>query len=386
MASITKYETKKGLRYRVDIYGAIDPATGKQKNITKRGFVTQKEASSYAKKAEFDLLRGRKNQLPTKKTFAQVYEEWLPVYQKTVRESTYITTVSRMKHHVLPLLGKYRINKITTDICRNAIAEWEKRTPGSFDLTYQKAVLVFNYAVSREYIDYNPLKKVELRRRDIPDLETYIDDVVWTREELDTFLDACKTKAYRPDIYPLFRLIACSGLRIGEVAALRWEDIDLKKRIISVRGTVTRGFKEDGVHTTEVIGPPKTDASRAQLMIDEETANALAEWKATGLSYPFVFENSKGSFARRPTIRGYMKIMCEIAGVRPIHVHGLRHTFCTLLIQNNVSVKSVQRMMRHANPNVTLSIYAHYQEDELRAASDMIGSIVGDGSTSKSTS
>lgn len=75
MASITSYTTKKGTRYRVDIYGGVDPATGKQINITKKGFLKRKDADNFAKKKEYELSIGRAHVTSVTPTYQEVYEE-----------------------------------------------------------------------------------------------------------------------------------------------------------------------------------------------------------------------------------------------------------------------------------------------------------------------
>src|SRR5699024_3210158 len=121
---IKKYKLKNGeTRYQFQLYLGTDSLTGKPKRTTRRGFKTKKEADLELSRLKLELERG---ELANKQllTFKEVYELWLPQYEYSVEESTYIKTVGIFKNHILPALGEHYIDKKTIGICQKAVNTW----------------------------------------------------------------------------------------------------------------------------------------------------------------------------------------------------------------------------------------------------------------------
>lgn len=124
MASISKYKTKKGEFYRVQVY-AGKSANGKNKVVTRRGFKTLREAKKVADKISVELNSGEFIN-ETDLTFQQVYDQWLETYKLTVKESTLVRTLSAFRTRILPSLGHIPISKITPSMCQDLVNSWAK--------------------------------------------------------------------------------------------------------------------------------------------------------------------------------------------------------------------------------------------------------------------
>lgn len=179
-------------------------------------------------------------------------------------------------------------------------------------------------------------------------------DMFYERKELERFIAALNAWGHEQAI-PLFRLLAFTGIRKGEALALTWNDIDLEGMQIHISKTVTR--KKGGL----TIQTPKTKKSNRHVSIDAKTVAALKEWKAKteadGKS--LVFQNSKGSILTPSAPRKWLRTVAEKAKLKPIPVHGFRHTHASLLFESGATVKDVQTRLGHADIQTTMNVYTH---------------------------
>ncbi|KMO57199.1 integrase, partial [Lacticaseibacillus rhamnosus] len=166
--------------------------------------------------------------------------------------------------HILPDLGDMYIDKITPQDVQTAVNKWFKQSPVAFKRYFVHINRILTYAELRDYITHNPARRIILPR--VQDKIGSTNDF-WDRRQLEVFFNCINPdrELYK---YVLFRILAYAGLRIGEAMALEWEDIDFKKRLISVNKTVSLG-----VHGKLIVNPPKTRASRRDVPVDSETIN-----------------------------------------------------------------------------------------------------------------
>ena len=145
-------------------------------------------------------------------------------------------------------------------------------------------------------------------------------------------------------------------MRIGEVCALRWSDIDFENRIIKVRSTIIRVKGANG-KTYDEIGPAKTDASIRDIPIYNKLFIPLLKMRKLSNS-PYVISEKMDFVNKRTFEYRYHKIL-KNASIRDINYHALRHSFATRCIECGVDVKSLSEFMGHSNVSVTLNTYVH---------------------------
>lgn len=266
-------------------------------------------------------------------------------------------------------------------MCRAFVSSLSALKPSTAQVYLSRVSAIFVYAIKQDYITSNPMVRVQWPKSI---KTTNIEDVAWTADQLSRFLDVCKNDE-NPQIYPFFRVLAMCGLRVGEARALTWSDIDFNKNTISVNQTMTVTHSPDGTGSTKSIGTPKTVASMAKVMMDIETADSLRSLHDLKLSTDFVFANPTTGQPRSWMFASYqLSKLSKCAQVPTIKVHGLRHTFCSLLIQAQVPLSAAQGMMRHSNLAQVMSVYTHFYDQDLRDASNTLSDIVAK-STSKTT-
>lgn len=169
-------------------------------------------------------------------------------------------------------------------------------------------------------------------------------------------------------------LALTTGMRIGEVCGLKWCDINFDNNMISVRRTVQRITNIDNSSYMH-IGEPKSQTSKRTIILTNSTKEALEKYKLcfNEKCSPnnFVLTNKPNPTEPRTVRSGYKRFLkhCEIPYIHP---HGLRHTFATYCIDNGIDVKITSQMLGHANTSITLDIYTHITERQMRNTCDKL--------------
>lgn len=376
MASISKYKTKKGDFYRIQLYVGKD-ANGKRITKTVRGFKTKREAKMAADKLSAEIASGNFLE-KTDLTFSDVYEHWLDTYKLTVREHTLMCVESLFKAHILPILGDTPIQKITARKCQLMVNSLAQSNLTSIKNYAIQASRIFEFAISMDYINKNPFDKVIIPKiKKAPKPPKF-----YTRDELELFLDTAQ-KICPPKIYTLLRLLAFSGMRIGEAFALTWDDIDLASKSISINKTVTYSKKSKAT-----ISEPKTQASKRTVYIDKKTLFILQQWQKiqriklleigfnANSPQQLVFANSNNSFISGVVLRYWINKVRKKIDLHPISPHGFRHTYATLAIQSGMNPKELQAQLGHSNIHTTLQIYTAITDEQRIATPDKFTSFV----------
>lgn len=366
MASIIQYKTKDGKKYyKFQLYVGTDPLTGKRIKTTRSKFKTKKEAQLALSRLQLEIEQnGFKKK--TCETYQDVYDLWLEQYRNTVKESTLVKTVGIFRNHILPVFGKYRIEKVSVLDCQKHVNEWFKKLK-RYRMTYTYAAKVFDYAMTLGLIQKNPMKLITMPvSLEQPEEEKKLQ--FYTKEQLVQLLEYAK-KENNFKAYTLFRLLAFSGLRKGEALALTWNDINFKENTISVNKALTRGE-----NARLIVQAPKTKKSFRTLNMDENTMFILKEWRKKQksdllkLGYnslkskQLVFSSTKNEFLQPSKTRKWLLHIQNKYGLEKITTHGFRHTHCSLLFEAGATIKEVQDRLGHSDVKTTMNIYAHVTE------------------------
>jgi integrase len=369
---IKEYEKKDGKKYWMfKAYLGIDPSSGKKIYTTRRGFKTQKEAK--IAKSRLELQAQDNKYLPQNNiTFGEVAKEWLKRYKTQVKESSYIRVVAIFKSNILPKLDKKKIAKISIPYCQTLVTEWYEKYE-TYKAIRSYTVAVFDYAIELRYINDNPMKHVPVpkKKKKIIDKKRF-----YEKEELELFLDCCEADKY-PLTYPMFRLLAFSGIRKGELAALTWNDIDFEKKTLTVNKTVARN-----IESKLIVTDPKSYASNRRLSLDEKTISVLKKWRTTQKKYllshginslqpnQLIFSSKTNLLLDHARLNKLMEKICKANNIENINVHGLRHTHCSLLFAAGLSVQEVQDRLGHSSARTTLEIYSHFTKGQREQAAE----------------
>jgi integrase len=374
---------KAGVKYQLRVDGGTNPATGERQQV-KRRFNTEKEARSalaeIADQASKGAFVARKTM-----TVDDLCDDWIASLHNaratTINAYRFSLAPLRERHGDLPVqrLTRPHLDRLLTDLREGATTTakgYPRRAWSARSLN--KAVDawrgVLDYGVERRDISKNvaaSMKKVPRGRRE---MQTY------TPDEIRLVLRAAD-KARNGHL----SYLALSGLRRGEIAGLRWEDIDFEAGTIAIiRNRVQAGAGN------VVENDPKTLSSSRVLPLDEALVGVLKrasaryaqERLALGPAHAdsgYVAVNEAGEPYTPDTLTRIWHKLTNAAGVRSIRLHDARHSCGTALHPRGVPMAVIAKWLGHADASVTARIYAHSQDDALRAASATLGQVVTPG-------
>lgn len=366
MVKIRSYELKNGQkRYMFQLYIGVDPLTDKEQRTTRRGFKTKKEAELTLARLKLEIDKGNYKK-ESAETFQEVYKLWINQYENTVEESTFNKTINYFKNHILPALGKYKIEKINVALCQNTVNEWFKNY-SEYRIFKSYAARIFAFAIKHDFIQNNPMKLVEVPRKiDVPTDEE--NENFYTKEELIQFLNCAKDHG-NYQAFTFFRLLAFSGSRKSELLALTWNDINFTRNEIRINKALARG-KNSRLY----IKTTKTKKSTRTIKMDVNTMTILDEWKKRQkhdyfkLGYntlkpnQLIFSSRKNELLQMSGVNQWMNQIIDKYRLKKITVHGWRHTCASLLFEAGSSLKEVQDRLGHNDVKTTMDIYTHVTE------------------------
>ncbi|WP_270518377.1 tyrosine-type recombinase/integrase [Ligilactobacillus salivarius] len=367
MTKIIRYTNKDNeTLYKFRFYAGIDEITGKQRYIRRQGFTSLKAAKDELLKIEYLVSTNQYFKSVKSGKFGDVLDEWLALHKETVKASTWQFIELRANSHVRPYFKDMYVDKITLRHCQDFVNKTFKKAPVAYVYSLSIVKNTLDYALRLGMIESNPMLYVIKPKKQASISDNHGN--FYTKDELKKFLDVAKNTDLKK--YTLFRLLAFSGIRIGECLALTWHDLNYKNNTIAINKTLAR--TNNGIK----IQTPKTKASNRVVSLDNETIQVLKMWQLEqrkqllkiGInamdSKQLIFSNTKNKFIIIPTVRLAIKQIAKKAGLYPITSHGFRHTHATLLFASGMDIKQVQARLGHSNVQTTLNIYTHAIQDK----------------------
>ena len=370
---ITEYVTPKTGKkmYQVSIYVGKDD---KGKSILKRKKkLTKEQALKFYYDVKLQIVNGTfQNEEPKRMKFQALYEKWLKFYTDKVEESTLATTKRIFDNHILPELKDFYVDKITVLQCNELAVLWKSQAPKTFLRYIRYTSNVLQYGVSLQVIPSNPMSKIvrpSIERK--PDDESQKDsDGVYSKEELEIFLNACKQELPLKQ-FTFFRVLAYSGMRKEEIYALTWSNVDFENEVISVKKAL-----KSGVKNKKYVKAPKTKHGTRDIPIDSQTMKILKKWRieqakelfklginAEANKEQLVFQNRNNSFLSPDKPRQWNLKVCNKYNLKYITIRGFRHTYASMLANAGVLPKQAQLFLGHAKFETTMNIYTQGTKD-----------------------
>lgn len=352
--SIKKYTSRGKTKYKFQVYLGQDE-NGKSVNTTRSGFESYAQAS-----AAFNRLKaqGLKAKAPKKATTEEVWSLWFNSYKGGVKESTASKTLSSYKIHIKPAFGDKKISSIKTA----AVQLWANQLAGQL-VNYKVVVrllgTLFEFAKRLDYCKDNPVKQIMMpKSTSRPRRDT--SQNYYGKEELQRFLKDAKKVG--PRIYTFFLLLAMTGMRKGEALALDWSDIDYECKEISITKTLACGL--DGKY---IVQTPKTKAGVRTVPLTGQMAKVLKDYRSD--LCPHLFHTLEGDYLKLSKPEQWLRAVYKHdPDLRQIRIHGFRHTFASLLITADPSIKptDVQALLGHESIDITMEIYMHATQEGRR--------------------
>ena len=321
------------------------------------GFQTKHEAQRERARVVEQLASGHFRSDDTLTTGGWV-TEWLDRrISEGLRPSTARMYRSYVEREIVPALGHVRLSELRRRHVDRFVRDM--LTAGRGRTTVRRVHAVLSSALSAaerlDLVEYNAASKVALPRLSPKRLK------VWEPEQVRSFLDEADTNR----LGPLYELAVFTGLRRGELAGLKWTDVDLPRRQLRVR--------EQRVQfgSSVIEGPVKTDAGQDRVVaLGGEAFAALVEWRARQdderriwenqyKDEGFVFTMHDGRALKPNYISRTFEILVERAGVPKMSVHGLRHQHASLMLAGGVDLAIVSKRLGHSTLTITSDLYSH---------------------------
>lgn len=340
----------------------------KSKKIGSRKAALQVKAAIEAKLAKGDFNIDAK----TVPTFGEVAKEWLAFIEQERRESTYETYRQKLEAHVLPVFEKMRVDQITRgsvkDYLRSKAAEGFRK--GTVALHRDVISGILGRALDHEIIQINPAvgaMKGLFKNEQKPKVEPF------SEAELSALLET--TGAIFPEHQTLFTMAVHTGMRLGELLAVRWTDINWDAGQVLVQRSYRRG-----IYTQPKNGKARpVDLSKAlQNVLKDERNRQRRESLAKGRGgelFDLIFHSPAGHpFEQNFIRRVYAKVLKK-ADLRFVKFHGIRHSFATILLCAGEPPIYVSRQLGHSSIQITHDIYGHLMQTPKDAGVNRLNTI-----------
>ncbi len=383
---------RRGKKWAYRAYVGTDPITGKIKQVGKSGFLTKKDAQLAAAIVERQVHQGDYIE-PSELTFDNLSKEWEKHYSVDAKISSVRARRKALKHAINEF-GDKAIQSIT----KHEYQSFIDKISGKFSVNYVSSIhtssnMVFEYAQSVNLIKDIPSDKIKLprKKKTIEDIENEkIQDKFFEKDELEEFLLLAKNEGLEGDLLT-FTLLAYTGLRIGELVALKWSDIDFEAHTLRVSKTY---YNPNNNKKKYQLLTPKTEKSIRTITIDEIVVNLLLDHQEEQKRIiqdnapfyhdeGFIFTGNEGypkvikAIALR--MERLLKMMNEGKEEhekKHLTLHSFRHTHTSLLIEANVHIKEIQERLGHSDINTTMDIYAHMTKDIKKEASTKFSNLM----------
>ena len=329
--------------------------------ITARGR-TQDEALLALRRKEDETLRA--NPSADRMTLAFYLSKWLDFKRPQVAANT-MAEYERCVRHVNARIGHVRLTRLTPTDVQGVLSDLvltDRVGTANAVRRYLKGALT--QAERWELIPANPLRNVR------PVRVAGREGIAWEAGEIRAFLEAVRHTRY----YPLFHTAIFTGLRIGELLALRWSDV--REDEVVVERTYAR-------HAEGRVNRPKSKASARRVPISPEVRCVILEGRA-GSRSELAFPSARGTMLSYANVRralndGVDRANAERPRVRAVTLHDLRRTAATLWAMNGATPKAIQRYLGHESPHLALRVYTMVHEAQLRSGALDPASVLGGG-------
>ena len=351
----------------------FDPVTGKaiQKSVSAK---TQAECKEKLRRAIQENRGVPLHNHNGDYTVAEWCRLWFDTYAKPhIRSTTAATYENVIEQHIIPKIGMVKIRQLTSiQIQRmyneaktnGRIQRFKNPQPPELSNSYVRRIHMvlssaLKQAVKERLIPYNPCDNCRIPPKEKKEM------TILPPEKLGAYL----REAEQYGVLPMFFLELSSGLRWGELLALRWDDLDTENRILSVSKQVTR------IDGELVATEPKTRNSIRRVVLSRQAVELLVREHEQHPDNPLLFPSPRtgGYWSPDAVSRINRKLLAKAGIEEHVRFHDLRHTFATMALSSGVDVKTLSSMLGHYSAGFTLDTYTHITNDMQRGAAEKIG-------------
>jgi len=326
---------------------------------TSKTFTTKKAAQAWI----LEVLTNKETYFSKQQTVQHYIEEWFKTHAMQLKNSTRDDYEKLISKHIIPNLGSLTLDKLHRSTFDKFYLKMRKAGVGIYQIRYVHRILhkALQDAVEDRILSYNPAHGAKQPRKPKPIRKPAPLSEEQTRQLV--------SKAMETSLGPLIYLAVKTGMRKGELFALRWDDIDFNNREIYVQHNIHRLYKEGQL--TYQFSTPKTASSCRTIRIGEKTIEVLQMQKQTARlkkalagsrwqELNLVFPNSIGTPLNTSNVNKKFIAILEEAGLKRIRFHDMRHIAASIMLSHGVPIMTVSHILGHAQASTTLNMYAHH--------------------------
>jgi integrase len=363
----------------------IDPKTGERRQEKKGGFKTKKDAQNAAATIMVELEQGIYIK-ESDATFEEFSQEWLQHYENSGKRKE--STIRIRQHEIdklKPYLAKLKLKNITRKQYQDALNDLKSqgKSEKTIEGVHVTGRMIFKTAIEFEMIKKDPTQFAVIPKtvKTIDQLEAEEEIIKYLeKEELSLFLKTAREKGLDKD-YTVFLVLAYTGMRDGELSALKWKDVDLDEGTINI--TKTYYNPKNNVPEYKLL-PPKTKTSKRKITVDDVVLEELNKHKAkqnvikmenrkTYHDKDFIFTKEEKYLGYPEITKTYvnrMRRLLKLAGLNTaLTPHSLRHTHTSLLAEAGVSLPEIMERLGHKDDEITKQVYMHTTKTMKKEAS-----------------
>lgn len=329
---------------------------------------------------EYEESQKKLNRCPYLLNGEPTFKEWVGIWLENfckgcIKDYTYSGYKTYMNKYLIPRIGELELKKISTVVCQQVIMDLYKngrlrktkdnkkslapKTISGIKIAFQSCM---QKAVDEGLISTNPVKKVKLPKGEKKEMKTI------KATDLRKFLEETKRSGW----YEFYFLELSTGLRLGEILALTWDDLDIVNRTINVDKQVQR------IDGKLRVNAPKTDTSIRKIKISQDCVEILQNYRRrmpVGVSIMFPSPVTSSYLDPQNISRALHRIQ-KRAGVEQIRFHDLRHSFATLSLEQGMDIKTVSNMLGHTDAGFTMNTYMHVTDNMQDTVANTMGELL----------
>ena len=271
-----------------------------------------------------------------------------------------------MRMQIIPALGNYELDELTARIIQTFISEMsDKYSPGTINCIISVVKRSIINAEEMEIRQTRLNTKIRFRMRYKREIKCLS---VSNQKKLENYVNAS-------DKYKLYGITIClyTGIRVGELLALKWSDIDFKNSVLYINNTCHDVYTNDGYQ--KFLDSPKTFSSKREIPLPRCMVSHLMKMRKESNS-EFVISGNNGKVISKRSYQSTFSLVLKKLGLPHIGIHALRHTFATRALECGMDVKTLSEILGHKNAAITLNCYVHSLPEHKRAMMNKIAKML----------